>query len=253
MKIGKNEVITPYDSESYWPAWRAEIAAALFEQPSEALPSEIADDVYIRRYLEYLRGRCRLKGEMPPGFSLEHIASKWAIREQGSPIKLFLEPLLLTVAPFEIVDRGFGFGVDLLRCYERLFFAVRTDDGKMMLSPEQRRRLAYDVKTPESSEDLRTLKWRVTGAVGDYNALIAMLCLRNSYWEEGPSFTLDQFDAEGELGQEIKKNISESVSLWKKAAALGGPPIPDALRKIGSRRRIRKHHREASKYAHLRT
>lgn len=232
MRLGKYDITTRCESAEYDPGWRSTAVAILREEPSLSLPPELAGDEYVGRYAEYVRRVGQCTEEVPSGYEKEHLASKWAIRSGGDPVKLYLEPLLLTSASYARIAEKFGVSDSDIRTYERLFFAVRADDGKMTLDRERRRRLAYKVVDLGLGDSRTALQWRVTAAVGDYNALMVLLKLRTGYWDGGPSFSLADFDGEGDLGRAIKKGIRQGVDLWRIAASCGGPALPDALKSI---------------------
>ncbi len=173
-------ILTPLDDPTQFsPTWRAEIAFALRDRPRYKLPKPYDvynEDKYIRDYITFIR-RVGSKSNMGPVMVTPiGYAYNWYNQESIVDTRYKLEPLLLTQAPYGTIDKvlsGGSLGEEPYKTYEKLFFNIRDDEGKLSKSCHLRMWFAL----PNESDALNTGElepqklWRLVGAQGGYSAL----------------------------------------------------------------------------------
>lgn len=180
MQLATSTITTPYDNPlQYDPAWRNSIAIALAADDRLRLEPEYrhyANDKWIRaRKASIIRAS---KGNKRPDAMHDAIrlAATWYQGSRQSDVKARLEPLLLTSVAFDIIAADMSGGeleVDPFVAYERLFFNIRKDDGRVTQSFQLRQYFAM----PNGEVDANGTRtsdselWRLVGALMGYDTL----------------------------------------------------------------------------------
>ena len=193
MEINGIVINTPHDADvgaDLDPDWRRKVAVAWVDNNRWFPPKYIYDDIYIRRYREYIRAlKCVGSGRLPERFKELQSAEAWYAGGDRK-IKGLLEPLLLTDIRYKViasdvvpnVARQHGKTPNpendriawIVELYEKLFFNIRDDRGLVNESVHTRavfalRGLALDAQLPASYTP------RVVAAFFGYTALMYLL------------------------------------------------------------------------------
>lgn len=169
MEIGEqtNNVVvwTPYDAlyPQFDSSWRHGVSKAMVDHPNWicTLP-EISNDPWIIGLRDYIH-QCRFMG--PNGVLDKRLrpyqyVMAWHSSGNLSQLRFRLEALLLTGAPFEVISMDLSGGdipPAIFQLYEKIFFNVRTKDGRLHESSFIRMNAALpngmvlDQNTPEDA------------------------------------------------------------------------------------------------------
>lgn len=175
MTVGDRVVVTPIDNPcQYDPDWRAAVASAVFENPGATFQPEYQryrNDPYVRMQVQYLRTRDsrRLSQAMFP----VRVANLWSMGSNVSDARFRIEPLLLTAVDYDVIAldiTGDGADREAIRAYERIFFNIRDNDGRLSRSCQLRQYFAMpsgviDENTPPEA------MWKMIGALLGYDTL----------------------------------------------------------------------------------
>lgn len=199
MQFGNATIITPADNPvQYDPDWRSTFAAAMIDYPAARLDHEYLvykKDEYIRKHAEYIRasreGRVLSKEQKH-----YRLASTWFQGNRPSDAKFKIEPLLLTPVGFDIISLDIGGGVvdpEVFKVYERLYFNVRLDGGKMHPSCQLRTFFATPDGPPGPLTPVETV-WKAVGANLGYDALASMWLWSDAHGitNKGPEYLLQE-------------------------------------------------------------
>lgn len=187
MKIGdRTVVVTPIDNPcQYDPDWRSAIASALVEDPTARIDPEYQRyraDPFIRKQIMYLKsyrsGKCVSKDAIPVRF-----ANLWAQGTSVSDAKFRIEPLLLTAVDYETISldiTGEGENKTAIEAYEKLFFNIRDNEGRLSRSCQLKQYFAMpsgelDTETPPEA------MWKMIGALMGYDTLVNMWLWRDAH------------------------------------------------------------------------
>ena len=181
MQIGKTDIHTPYISlgdlpTDYAADWRHQVARELSVDSSIQVPNELSDDVYIRNHVAYLRTLAEATkpnsnmsiSAVVRQYPLHHLAMRLYSQDNS---KYYLEPLLLTRQPLEVVSADMGLPLELVKLYERLFFASRDNDGNHQNSCYIRTALAMNNRLELNRASPVEHVWRTIAAQLGYTAL----------------------------------------------------------------------------------
>ena len=192
MKLGDQTVVTPLDNPcQFQPDWRSYVAMALAQSGRQRLPYEYAeyeDDPWIARQADYLKavasGKRLARRHRPV-----HMANLWAQGSRPSDVKFRLEPLLLTSASMRVISLDIGGGTvddEAFVAYERLFFNVRLDDGR--LHPSCQLRQYFALPTGEFDEDTPPEQlWKMIGALLGYDTLTSVWLWKDAHGRKDDS------------------------------------------------------------------
>lgn len=175
MDIGLKTVITPYENPTqFTPDWRHCVAMAIHDYPQEMLPDVFMNDPHIMDQVEYLRQCDCGFNDLNCNFGGSVASRAFDIFESRNKtsIKMFLEPLLLTEQSFDIIAKDLGIGEDVVRYYEKIYWACRNDDEITHPSELLRTTFATDGAIHVPSNAPAELLWRVVGATLGYTALV---------------------------------------------------------------------------------
>jgi hypothetical protein len=179
MQIGDTPIRTPFEAPNTFDLdWRYQVAKGWADQ-EDWVPEfpGIYDDKVIIEHREYLRACRGAGGEAVAGrmFPMHKLVLDWANPppETENEVKYFLEALLLTGAPMDVIveDMGESEYMDsaAYALYEKLFFNIRKKDGNMDRGLFRRTRAVLieemGVDTP------RPTVWRVIGHRLGYTGL----------------------------------------------------------------------------------
>lgn len=179
MEVGNTTIVTPIDNPcQYDPDWRNEIAVALTDYPGAKIDPdyiEYKSDPWIKAQIKYysaVRREQRLTDEQK---SLR-LANIWFRGSSVSDTKFRLEPLLLTPVSYDIISLDIGGGsvpVDAFEAYEKLYFNVRLDNGR--LNPSCQLRQYFALPSGELANDTPVEQvWKMVGALMGYDTLVTI-------------------------------------------------------------------------------
>ena len=177
---GEIVIETPVDDPTQFdPAWRHKVARALSDNPDLKLDPE-----YSRfKYDPYIRGQVRFLQDMKAGTRATpaqrnfKLAFKWY---QGSlPVhtRFRLEPLLLTPVSYPVIAEGLSGGAldpDPFITYQKLYFNIRNDEGRLSRSCHLRSFFALPSNTRVDHNTSPEEMWKVTAAQHGYLGLVRM-------------------------------------------------------------------------------
>jgi hypothetical protein len=173
MEIGATVVVTPYDNPAqYQPDWRHLIAKAWRDNPKVLLPPEVANDPYIMQQLLYLTyGSKQHRGVIGRDYLAPQRAFDLYDQREETNVRDYLDPLLLTDQPYDVIAKDLGHTEATIRFYERLYWACRADDG--VASPSEMVKTSFAMGIEHQLLPNTPLKkiWLAMGAQLGYTAL----------------------------------------------------------------------------------
>ena len=179
MEYGSESIVTPIDNPvQFDPDWRNAIATAAVDYPKakiDPLYSEYLHDPWIKQQIDYLKlvrgGRALSKKHV-----IHRIASTWYQGSNVSDVKMRIEPLLLTAASYKVISDDIGGGNvadEVFETYEKLYFNVRDNKGKLSKSCQLRQYFALPEGSFGRDTPLEKL-WKMVGALMGYDTLVTM-------------------------------------------------------------------------------
>lgn len=186
MRLGDRNIVTPIDNPCQFdPDWRAYVAMAFVDKPRVRLQSEYSeyeDDEWIHRQIEFVKAKTSGK-KLTQKQKAVNMANVWYRGSRPSDMKFRLEPLLLTAASMHVIALDMGGGAvddDAFTAYERLFFNVRLNDGR--LHPSCQLRQYFALPTGEFDEDTpKEQIWKMIGALMGYDTLTSVWLWNNAH------------------------------------------------------------------------
>ena len=175
MDIGLTTIITPYENPAqFTPNWRHSIAMAINDFPDIDLPDVFRSDEIIEEQVGYLRSAADGHNTLFFDFGYNVAGKAFDIfnSTDKNSIKMFLEPLLLTEQSFDIIAKDLGIPEDVVRYYEKVYWACRNDDGVTHPSELLRTTFATEGAITVPANAPTELLWRVMGATLGYTALM---------------------------------------------------------------------------------
>jgi len=174
MVIGDRTVITPYENRiEYDSDWRHQAAFGLASTDSEVeLPAEIENDPYVREHCQYLRQFNTFAPAAEREYPLQSLTSKWYTRAEGSTAKFYLDALLLTNQPLDVIADDMGVDVETVQLYERLYFSCRQDDGEPLQGCYLKTHMAVGPLLELTGGTPRQIGWRAIAMQTGYTALV---------------------------------------------------------------------------------
>lgn len=178
MRINDTVIVTPIDNPGqYDPDWRNSVAIGLMESEERVDPAymKYVTDPWVRKQMAFFRA---LKRDMP--LSREQLdlrlASIWFQGTSLADVRFRLEPLLLTAVSFEVIALdllGSADHIGAIKAYERLYFNIRDDAGRLSQSCQLRQYFAlpsgdFNRNTP------REQMWKMIGALCGYDTLVGI-------------------------------------------------------------------------------
>jgi hypothetical protein len=173
MELNGQAIVTPYDDPSgYSESWRHSIAVAWMNNPRANLAYKYRTDRIISKQRDYLE-LCNKSPVMAASARLyadNRIVTGWY--EDPSDIKYYLEPLLLTEQPLEVIAKDLKAPLSAVQLYSNLFFACRDEYGNPLSSNALRTILSYEavMANDRGRGDYRLL-WRYSAVLLGYHHL----------------------------------------------------------------------------------
>lgn len=199
MKIGDQPIVTPIDNPcQFQPDWRNCVALALIENPGyvpEPEYAEYVDDPWVRRQIDYITD-ARLGRRLSREQLNMRLANVWYQGTRPSDVKFRLEPLLLTAAGFNVISLDLGGGTvdeDAFVAYERMYFNVRLNDGR--LHPSCQLRQYFALPSGEMDDDTSQEQlWKMVGALMGYDTLTSIWLWKDAHGKRHDSqeYMLDE-------------------------------------------------------------
>lgn len=187
MRLGDSIIVTPLDNPAqYDPDWRNSIAMGLMESGAYVDPAyaQYTRDPWIRKQIAFLKaveqGRPLTKEQLQ--FRLANI---WFQENNVTGARFRLEPLLLTPVSYEVIaldilgDNGCD---DLLaiEAYEKLYFNIRDNAGRLSRSCQLRQYFAMPSGIPNHDTPPEQ-QWRLIAALCGYDVLMAVWMWRDAH------------------------------------------------------------------------
>ena len=178
MRINDTVIVTPIDNPGQFdPDWRNSIAIGLMESEERVDPAylQYANDPWVRKQMAFFRA---LKRDMP--LSREQLdlrlANIWFQGTSLADVRFRLEPLLLTAVSFDIISLDIAGNTDfvgVIKAYERLYFNIRDNAGR--LSPSCQLRQYFALPSGDYTRDTpKEQTWKMIGALYGYDTLTGM-------------------------------------------------------------------------------
>lgn len=198
MRIGGTVVVTPLDNPcQYEPDWRNSIALALHDGHDRIDPAyaRYRNDRWIRLQLSFLRARDR-KLKMTDDQMMLRLASIWFQGNSISDVRLRLEPLLLTAARFDTIALDILGSTECLKAieyYEKLYFNIRDDEGRLSRSCQLRQYFALPSGEFNSDTPPENL-WKMIATLMGYDTLVAIWLWKDAHGVKNASqeYLLDE-------------------------------------------------------------
>lgn len=177
MEYGGESIVTPIDNPvQFDPEWRNSIATAAVDYPRakvDPMYQEYLRDPWIKRHIEYLT-LTRSGRAVPRRLDASRLASTWHQGSRVSDTKMRLEPLLLTAVGYDVVSDDIGGGnvpEEVFETYEKLYFNIRDDKGRLSRSCQLRQYFALPEGQLGRDAPLEKL-WKMVGALMGYDTLV---------------------------------------------------------------------------------
>ena len=199
MQIGDQTVVTPIDNPcQFQPDWRNSVAMALMENPGyrpDPVYRDYVDDPWIKRQIDYIKTASSNRRLDKKQLNIR-MANVWYQGTRPSDVKFRLEPLLLTAVNYSVIALDIGGGTvdeDAFIAYEKLYFNVRLDNGR--LHPSCQLRQYFALPTGEMDDDTPPEQlWKMIGALMGYDTLTAIWLWKDAHGRRNDSqeYMLDE-------------------------------------------------------------
>lgn len=143
MWLGNTHIITPAECKALFnKAWRHEVAKYLNDTKADSreLPGSVRRDPHMRDQLRYLA----TSGDEPASKRQIFDFVNAIFDRTVNQVRCRLEALLLSHASLEAISSDLDLKEELVSLYEKLFFNVRGDDGRMAISIGTRSNIALN-------------------------------------------------------------------------------------------------------------
>jgi len=194
-------IVLPVDDPcAYEPTWRNSLARAIIDLRPQAssidpIYKQYFSDKYVQKFVKYLKAESSGK-QLTEEQTRIRIALMWFENPSPSGVRFRLEPLLLTGATMETIMLDISGGtvpMDVFTFYEKLFFNIRDDEGRLSKSFQLRQAFAMP-----NGDDLRdadqTEIWKAIAALMGYDVLMHVWMWRDAHGlsTKGLDFLLDE-------------------------------------------------------------
>lgn len=201
MQIGNLTIILPVDDPcAYEPSWRSSLARAIIElrpklQSVDPIYKSYFQDKIVQKFIKYLKTETAGK-PLTQEQSYLRIALMWYENTSPSGVRFRLEPLLLTGATMETIMLDISGGtvpIEVFSFYEKLFFNIRDDEGRLSKSCQLRQSFAMpngdDLQDADSPEI-----WKAIAALMGYDVLMHVWMWKDAHGlsTKGTEFLLDE-------------------------------------------------------------
>ena len=201
MQIGNLTIVLPVDDPcAFEPSWRNSLAKALIDlRPKlssiDPIYKDYIQDKYVQKYIKYLKSESTGKA-LTTEQSYMRIALMWYENPSPSGVRFRLEPLLLTGATMDTIMLDLSGGtvpVEVFTFYEKLFFNIRDEEGRLSKSCQLRQAFAMpngdDMRESDSTEI-----WKAIAALMGYDVLMHVWMWKDAHGltTKGLEFLLDE-------------------------------------------------------------
>lgn len=201
MQIGNLTIILPIDDPcAYEPSWRSSVAKAIIDlrpklQSIDPMYKSYFQDKIVQKFVKYLRAESEGK-QLTQEQSYLRVALMWYENPSPAGVRFRLEPLLLTGATMETIMLDISGGtvpIEVFNFYEKLFFNIRDDEGRLSKSCQLRQSFAMpngdDLKDADSPEI-----WKAIAALMGYDVLMHVWMWKDAHGlsSKGSDFLLDE-------------------------------------------------------------
>ena len=179
MELGNTVIVTPSDNPcQFEPDWRNSVASAIIDFPDDEFPKEYVDykkDPWIIKQVDFMRS-VRSGKELTKNQKKLRLANIWYHGSLVSDVRFRLEPLLLTSVGIDVIALDICGDIDMsdaISAYEKLYFNIRDNDGRLHRSCQLRQYFAL----PSGEMDLDTPPeqiWKMVGALMGYDTLTSI-------------------------------------------------------------------------------
>lgn len=185
MRINNTVIVTPIDNPGQFdPDWRNSIAIGLMESNDSIYPAyaKYRNDPWIKKQLGYLKAVDR-NAPLLKENSMLRLASLWFHGTNVSDVRFRLEPLLLTPVSYETIaidllgDCEF---VQAIEFYEKLYFNIRDNSGRLNKSCQLRQYFAlpsgqFNADTPPEQ------MWKMIASLMGYDTLVSVWLWKDAH------------------------------------------------------------------------
>lgn len=201
MQIGNLTIVLPVDDPcAYEPSWRNSLARAIVDlRPSQTSADPVYkpyfQDKYVQKYVRYLRAESAGKTLTEEQARLR-VARMWYENDAPSSVRFRLEPLLLTGATMDTIMLDISGGtvpVEVFNLYEKMFFNIRDEEGRLSKSCQLRQAFAMpngdDLRDADSPEI-----WKAIACLAGYDVLMHVWMWKDAHGlsTKGSEFLLDE-------------------------------------------------------------
>ena len=201
MVIGDLTIITPIDDPcAYEPSWRHMLAQAISSREGymteiEPVYRSLCNDLWVKRYRKML-WRQRQGMALTEDQSYAKMARSWFDNPSPAGVRFRLEPLLLTGATMDTIMLDISGGTvptAVFTWYEKLFFNIRDEEGRLSKSIQLRNSFAQpngDDLGDASPQEI----WKAIACHMGYDVLMHTWLWKDAHGlaEKGSDFLLDE-------------------------------------------------------------
>jgi len=170
MNIVGTCIRTPLDLDSmleYDYDWMHQVAKRLSDVPEAMIdmPDEIRNNGYIQSHASFLEEYRRIDDDrnLTPEFRAHRLVMAWSDSGNVNHARTYIEALLLTGADFGTITKimaGDRFPPEVTQLYERLYFNVREDSGRLGIAAFPRMRAALPNNGQIDERSPQDVVWR---------------------------------------------------------------------------------------------
>lgn len=194
-------IVLPVDDPcAFEPSWRNSLARAIIDlRPKlssvDPMYKRYFQDKYVQKYVKYLRAES-LGKQLTEEQANMRVALMWYENASPAGVRFRLEPLLLTGATMETIMLDISGGtvpVEVFTMYEKLFFNIRDEEGRLSKSCQLRQAFAMpngdDLHDADSTE-----VWKAIAALMGYDVLMHVWMWNDAHGlsTKGSEFLLDE-------------------------------------------------------------
>jgi hypothetical protein len=230
MTVDDTVIITPIDNPGqYDPDWRNSVAIALMNSGSRIDPAyaRYRNDPWIKRQMGYYRAESR-HTVLTRDQQRLRLANLWFQCNSPSGVRFRLEPLLLTAVDYDVIALdilGSCDDLDAIVAYEKLYFNIRDEGGKLSRSCQLKQYFAlpsgkFDGDTPPEQI------WRMIASLMGYDTLVSIWLWKDAHGiqDNSQQYLLDEMwrIAQSRLFMSIFANRVGHESMAKLLSAVSG-------------------------------
>jgi len=181
MQFGSTSIAVPFtelggDPTSFAPDWRAQVAEVLSSGYDEKKVPKQLKDRYVLEHAKFLSA-FKSKGDVDAVYDKYRrngLVMNWAAENNNSKTKHYLQALLLTDQPIDVVAADLQLDEKVVKLYCDLYFACRSEVDKyeMVLPMETRLSFAFGEISHDAKQLPTYVSWRVIAVRNGYTALV---------------------------------------------------------------------------------